>query len=738
MVKACCAASLSFAPSVREKKSSPKFFSGAGMFRFLPILFLFVAQLFAGGLMDVPCMAATESPGLQVGSELDFPPYAFVDDAGRPAGFSVELIKAVAEAMGLTIKISTGPWDEVWKALAARQVDVLPLVAKLPERQLLVDFSLPHTETYDAFFVRKGTPSIQDIESAKGKEIVVMRSDAAHHALLERNFPDPVILVSSIAEGLALISSGKHDAFLCSKLIGTMVIKEHRITGLTAGPLIPDYKRVFSFAVKKGDTELLEKLNQGLLIIKTNGEYNRIYEKWLTADDPWKKWVKYLLPGIVTVTAVVIIGACWLLALQILVKKRTRELAAKNEMLRLAREGLEERVAERTANLATANLALQTEIGERKRAEGTLRKERDFSAGVLDTAGALVVVLDKEGRIMRFNRACEAITGYSAPEVSGRVFWGFLVPPEELEGVLQTWKALKSGNFPNKYENRWVAKDGSVRLIAWSNTAIVNPEGEIDYIIGTGLDITERKQIEEELRLSRDELERRVQERTEELKTSHQRLQQLASQLLQAQERERKRVAIELHDGLLSELAAVKMLFEGKLSLWEQGKLSDLSEFRKISDTLSMVMKETRGIMNNLHPSILDELGLIATIHWMAGEYQKSYPHIKIQKQIEVTEKDMPGSVRVVIYRVLQEALNNFAKHGKGDLVELSLTKSNSTFTFMIRDNGQGFHVETAVKGLGLDSMRERVEIADGKFTLESACGVGTTICASWPLSENP
>jgi len=131
-------------------------------------------------------------------------------------------------------------------------------------------------------------------------------------------------------------------------------------------------------------------------------------------------------------------------------------------------------------------------------------------------------------------------------------------------------------------------------------------------------------------------------------------------------------------------------------------------------------------------------LGLIATIHWMAGEYQKSYPHIKIQKQIEVTEKDMPGSVRVVIYRVLQEALNNFAKHGKGDLVELSLTKSNSTFTFMIRDNGQGFHVGTAVKGLGLDSMRERVEIADGKFTLESACGVGTTICASWPLSENP
>jgi ABC-type amino acid transport substrate-binding protein len=79
-----------------------------------------------------------------------------------------------------------------------------------------------------------------------------------------------------------------------------MVIKEHGLTNLEAGPPIPDYKRVFSFAVKKGDVELLEKLNQGLLIIKTNREYDRIYEKWLTADDPWRTLQKYLCPPLLS------------------------------------------------------------------------------------------------------------------------------------------------------------------------------------------------------------------------------------------------------------------------------------------------------------------------------------------------------------------------------------------------------------------------------------------------------
>ena len=105
---------------------------------------------------------------------------------------------------------------------------------------------------------------------------------------------------------------------------------------------------------------------------------------------------------------------------------------------------------------------------------------------------------------------------------------------------------------------------------------------------------------------------------------SHQRLQELASQLIQAQEKERKRVAIELHDSLLSELAAMKYLFEAKLMLLKKGQLADTNEFNKVTDIMQKVIKDARGIMNNLRPSILDEMGLIPTIDWLSEEYQKA------------------------------------------------------------------------------------------------------------------
>jgi len=242
----------------------------------------------------------------------------------------------------------------------------------------------------------------------------------------------------------------------------------------------------------------------------------------------------------------------------------------------------------------------------------------------------------------------------------------------------------------------------------------------------------ERGQAEEALTKAKDELEMRVRERTEELAESQERLRHLASQFLIAQEQERKRVAIELHDGLLSELAATKYLLEGKIMLLEKGKLADPAEFIRVSDMLATVMKEARRILNNLHPSVLDELGLIAAINWFSGEYEKSYPHIKVQKQFEVSEADISDSIRVVIFRVLQEALNNFAKHGKGDRVDLSLSKSDSKFALLIQDNGQGFIVAKAQRGLGLESMRERVELSGGEFQIESIIGQGTTIRAMW------
>ena len=342
----------------------------------------------------------------------------------------------------------------------------------------------------------------------------------------------------------------------------------------------------------------------------------------------------------------------------------------------------------------------------------------------------ILFVRRNDGKILEANDAAVDAYGYTREELlklsihdlrapETKVLLAEQMAEADLRGILfETVHRCKDGRvFPVEVSSRGAAIDGTRMLIS-----VVR-------------DITERRRMVEELRRSRDELELRIQERTQELAKSHQRLQMLSSQLLQAQEKERKRVAVELHDGLLSELAAMKILFEAKLKLLENGNLSDLSEFKKVSDILAVVMKEARGIINNLRPSILDELGLIAAINWWSGEYQKLYSHIKVQKQIEVSEQGISDSIKIVIYRVLQEAFNNFAKHGKGDLVDLSLLKSNNTLALMIRDNGQGFDLEKEQKGLGLESMQERVELSGGEFKIESGIGQGTTIRATWSFS---
>ncbi|HOU13248.1 MAG TPA: PAS domain S-box protein [Anaerolineae bacterium] len=146
-----------------------------------------------------------------------------------------------------------------------------------------------------------------------------------------------------------------------------------------------------------------------------------------------------------------------------------------------------------------------TETGGRQ-ADKSTQRELDVLNAVLDTVSALVVVLDPEGRIVRFNRACEHSTGYCFAEVEGRPFWDFLLVPEEVESVKAVFACLRASQFPNTHENLWIARDGRRRLIAWSNTALVGENGVVEYVIGTGLDVTEQRQAEQALRESEEKL----------------------------------------------------------------------------------------------------------------------------------------------------------------------------------------------------------------------------------------
>lgn len=133
-----------------------------------------------------------------------------------------------------------------------------------------------------------------------------------------------------------------------------------------------------------------------------------------------------------------------------------------------------------------------------------LRSEREFFSAVLDTVPAMVVVLDREGRVVRFNRACEAVSGYTCEEVCGQRLWSLLIPPHELASVKGIFEKLAAGNYPCESENHWLTKGGSQRLCAWKNTCLTNRVGQVSHVVCSGLDITERREDEQQLqRLNR-------------------------------------------------------------------------------------------------------------------------------------------------------------------------------------------------------------------------------------------
>ena len=143
--------------------------------------------------------------------------------------------------------------------------------------------------------------------------------------------------------------------------------------------------------------------------------------------------------------------------------------------------------------------AAARDISDRKQTEIQLQQERDFTAAVLDTVGALVTVLNRQGQIVSFNRTCEQISGYSWAEVAGRPIWDLLIVPEEKLTVRAIFERLLAGQLTYNYENHWLAKDGSRHLISWSNTALFDAQGKVEFVIATGIDVTQQRQVRDKL-----------------------------------------------------------------------------------------------------------------------------------------------------------------------------------------------------------------------------------------------
>ncbi len=392
--------------------------------------------------------------------------------------------------------------------------------------------------------------------------------------------------------------------------------------------------------------------------------------------------------------------------------------------------------------LQVHQIELEMQNDELRKAQAEIEASRSKYSDLYDFAPVGYVTLTETGRIKEINLTATKLLGIERTRMVGNAFSTFVAPESR---IIFREHCGAAARRPDKVrcEVKLLKKNGTPFYASIESISVPNDRHR--SIRSAIIDITDRKRAEEEvlkinaqLQEKLTELQREVNQRKlaeESLRISEKQLQALSYQLLAAQEAERKRVARELHDSIGQSLAAIRFALERKVG--QMGKGINPSGI-SVEDILNMVKNsliESQRIITNLRPSILDDFGVVATLNWFVLELRKTYPNLGIEKHIEIDEKDVADHLKTVIFRVFQEAANNFVRHGGGDRLSLELRRADNTVELVIQDNGTGFDPASTPKGLGLASMEERVKFSGGTFAIESTTGKGTKIQSLWPIA---
>ncbi len=362
------------------------------------------------------------------------------------------------------------------------------------------------------------------------------------------------------------------------------------------------------------------------------------------------------------------------------------------------------------------NFAFVRDISERKQAEERLKATEQRLATVFNSSPVgICITTIEEGKLLELNDVCCEIGRCRREDVIGRNavdlgYWPTLDDREKLIHKIKQQGSIRSDEFAFR------RKDGTIGH-ALRSIERLTFDGQ-DCILSMFIDITERKQIEEELQ------------------TSRQRLESLSRQLITTQETERRHLARELHDQIGQVLTAIKM------NLRRTQRSADVAVQSALEENVVMVdqaILDVRNLSRGLRPPQLDELGLVAALHWLL-KHQAQLAEFQDHLDIDLGGVQIPSDVELVCFRIAQEAVTNAVRHGMPAYVSVQLQAKNNDIVLSIHDDGIGFEVGgsqlRALKGdsIGLISMQERARLVGGDLEIESTPGRGTTIRVRIPF----
>jgi len=640
----------------------------------------------------------------------DYPPYQLLDKDLNPAGFSVDILKAIGKTMGLNINIELDSWNKVRYELEQGEIDGLAAMSYSEERTKLVSFSTPYTYITHAVFVRNES-EINSFEDIKGKEIIVIQGDIMHDYILKNKISKYIIPVKDYQTALRLLSAGEYDCAVINKLLGQFAIKQYTLTNLLfTGKTFQPIE--LCFAVKKNNVNLLAQLNDGLQILKATGEYDEFYEKWFSiyekADIKSQvlkiiSWI--IVPFLILLSAILV----WSWSLKKQVAAKTSEL--------------------------------QKELAVRKKAQHQLIQEKALLNSMINSIPDLIFYKNKNNIYIGCNEAFCKFNNLTFNDIIGKT--DFEIFPEEKASYYSKMDSDIIQNNESVKSESWEANaNGDNFLLSTIKVPFTDENKNPLGIVGVCHDITERFKHEIDLHKAKEKAEE-----SDKLKSSF-----LAN------------MSHEIRTPMNAIIGFSDLLVDPDIEYDEREELvthinnncntllvliDDIIDLAKIeANELSIFRKDT-----NIN-SLLSELynTFIETRKNLSKE------HIEIRINKELLEKSFFIKTDPFRFKqVMTNLINNAFKYTEKGNIEFGYTiiEKDDIVQFFVKDTGIGIpkdwfedifkrfnKIETdntklyRGTGLGLTITQNLIERLGGKIWVESEKNMGSTFYFTLPFEE--
>ncbi|MCA1759933.1 MAG: transporter substrate-binding domain-containing protein, partial [Bacteroidales bacterium] len=650
------------------------------------ILFLFVA-LFQPG--DVFAQIYV------VGGDSDYAPFSFIDKTGNPSGQEIDVLEAIAASGDLKLSYHLSRWDSALAYIQSGKTDIIVGVIFTEEREKYLDFTIPiHTEYY-SIFIRKDLP-FEDLSSLYDYKPAVLDKDASiDKYLVPMGLLNDYVLAISIPEAFSAIELGLADYVLAPNLLGLNEIEKNNYQHIEIkGPsIIPS---IYCMAVKKGDTHLLNILNDGISELRRNGKLAEIQEKWRVYepdDHSYRRIARNIWIVFIIAIGLLILVFIWVWLLRRQIKKQTESINLKNRELQ--------------------------------------KSEEKFRV-ITENSSDIIWHLDSNFLLTYISPADERIRGFKREEVIGKSLFSILKP----EGIEMLKEAnnkrmaeLSKGihSAPAIYELEELCKDGSYVWVEATAAAIYDQDGKISGYHGVSRDISERKKAE--LLLKERE-----------------------SQLRELNSTKDKLFSIIAHD-LRSPFNAIIGLSE---QLIENINDFEVAESEKYLQLINLSAKNTLVLLDNLLNWAKTQTGqniynpekiYLSEIVREISEVSKSIAKIKdislkYAHDIDFEVYADVNMLKTILRNLIFNAIKYTQLNGK---IVISAVQNQNNIEITVSDNGVGMSEETRSKlfkmdanittpgtanekgsGLGLILCKEFVEKHGGKIWVESELGKGS------------